>query len=365
MSELNFHEEHAKKKYYFLKVFFDHKFIYFISLNSSKNRLFIFLLGIFIILLASVPLVILLTGKYSTNNERNFQEEAENCAASHEQYRLTEQSKLGVYSQAAIAVDSPVCASLGKRILELNGSVVDASITTGLCDGLFNAHSLGVGGGHFMLIYLKNQKKVIAIDSRETAPGLANETMFINRTLDSYQSGLASGIPGEIAGYWLAHQKAGRLPWKSLIEPVIDLALNGINVSKPLAAALLRTENAILNDPILKSIYVNPSTNRIVQENDTIKYIKLANTLNIIADKGADAFYRGELSQLIVTENNLNGGIFTLNDLNSFYAKEREPIRVQLSNEFTAYTLPPPAGGLLVTFIMQLMNSILKNCHII
>jgi gamma-glutamyltranspeptidase / glutathione hydrolase / leukotriene-C4 hydrolase len=298
-------------------------------------------------------------GKYPSKEQIDLRQVAENCVASHEQYKLTEQSKLGVYSQAAIAVDSPKCASLGKNILELNGSVVDAAITTALCNGLFNAHSLGLGGGHFMLIYLKNKRKVIAIDSRETAPGLANETMFINRTFASYQGGLASGIPGEIAGYWLAHQKAGRLPWKTLIQPVIDLALNGINVSRPLATALLRTETAIFNDQVLKSIYVNSDTNKIVQENDTIKYTKLANTLRIIADKGADAFYQGELSQFIIQENNLNGGIFTLDDLKNFHAKERDAIKIQLSDNYTAYTLPPPAGGLLVTFIMQLMNSML------
>jgi gamma-glutamyltranspeptidase / glutathione hydrolase / leukotriene-C4 hydrolase len=181
--------------------------------------------------------------------------------------------------------------------------------------------------------------------------------MFVDRPSLSLKGGLASGVPGEIAGYWLASQKYGNLPWKKLIEPIIDLCEKGVKVSKTLSNALKQYEKTIEKDEGLAQIFINSNTGKIYKENETIRYLKLANTLKIISENGSKAFYDGQLSSIIVNENNLNDGIMSLDDLKSYRPIEREPIKIKLNSNYTIYTMPPPSSGVLVTFILGLMQS--------
>ena len=115
-----------------------------------------------------------------------------------------------------------------------------------------------------------------------------------------------------MAGYWVAHQAGGRLPWKQLFEPAIKLCTNGIIVTKVLSNAIAENRDDIRNSPELSSIYINPLTNEFYKENDIIKMPSLAKTLKIISEKGSGAFYNGELSKIIVQENNDNGNLIFL-----------------------------------------------------
>ena len=132
--------------------------------------------------------------------------------------------------------------------------------------------------------------------------------MFLNKVPElSHKGGMASAIPGELAGYWLAHKIGGKLSWKKLFEPAINLCTNGVKVTKILSNAIAENEKDIRNSPELSRIYVDPITNRLYHANDVIKMPNLAKTLKIISEKGSDAFYNGELSKVIVQENNQNG----------------------------------------------------------
>lgn len=116
-----------------------------------------------------------------------------------------------------------------------------------------------------------------------------------------------SGIPGEIAGYWEAHKIGGKLKWKDLFEPTIDMCINGFKISKALAGALQLRENFVLNNDQLKEYFVNPKTNKVYKENDTVKMVKLGLTMKFLSEFGPDAFYNGTLTNLIVSEMNENG----------------------------------------------------------
>lgn len=97
------------------------------------------------------------------------------------------------------------------------------------------------------------------------------------------------------------------MPWKDLFSPTIDLCLNGFKISKVLASALKQKENLIIKNDGLKSVFINPNTNKVYKENDTIKMVNLAKTFKIISEEGADAFYNGVLTGFIVSEMNENG----------------------------------------------------------
>ncbi len=191
--------------------------------------------------------------------------------------------------------------------------------------------------------------------------------------------GLSVAIPGELAGYWRAHQLAGRLPWKKLFEPSIRFCKTGVRVSRVTWSSIQYASDNIKTDLGLKKVFFNSSSNKLAEQGDLIRFEDLARTLEIIADKGPAAFYNGELSKVIVEEINmkglprlrvklcnfkykfllllLKGGRLSLNDLRNYRVAERTPMEVRLDDKYRAFVLPPPSSGMLVTFIMNLMKS--------
>ena len=118
----------------------------------------------------------------------------------------------------------------------------------------------------------------------------------------------------------MAHRLAGRLPWKTLFEPVIEMCVNGFEISNTLASAIKNNEKAIKENKGLAKIFINPDTNDTYKLNDRIRRPQLAKTLRIISDQSPNSFYNGSLTKLMVKEINQNGmTLFTMYIVSSFY----------------------------------------------
>lgn len=327
---------------------------------KKSKRLLIY--KIIVILIIVAMLIGLLLGlifgliipySQSTKNQSN-----EVCEFSHESYDHKE-SVLRKYKRFAVAADNSHCSKVGGDILRANGSVVDAAIATGLCNGIAHCQSSGIGGGNFMVIYLKSKNMSYAIDAREEAPENADKYMFLNYS--SLQGGLATGIPGEISGYWEAYKLGGKLPWKTLFQPAINMTRYGFKISNPLAKAIRIREKSIRNNAGLSEIFINAGTNEILKENDTAINIKLADTLEMISENDVDTFYNGTLTKFIVNEINENGGNVTAKDFNDYKAIVKVPIKVEINDDFKLLTQPPPSSGILVSFIIRVMDKFNLN----
>ena len=246
--------------------------------------------------------------------------------------------------QSAVAMPDTFSAHAAKAVLEQGGNAVDAAIAAQFVLAVTLPEAGNIGGGGFMLIH--KDGKGDFIDYRETAPSAAHRDMYLDEQGQVIENksiyGIhASGVPGSVAGMWLAHKKHGTLPWKALVQPAVTLAEQGFVVPEKLAQ-LIEDYIAHLNN---KNIKVNfASYFATATAGALFKQPELAATLKRIRDDGQDGFYQGETAAIIAKFMHQHGGIINQDDLKRYRAKSRTPIKANW-NGYQVLTSPPPSSG--------------------
>ena len=252
-----------------------------------------------------------------------------------------------VRAPSGMVVSSNARASqVGRAILRAGGNAVDAAIATGFALAVVHPSGGNIGGGGFMVIRFPDGNAT-AIDFREKAPLAAHARMFLaadgeySRELHR-DSHVAVGVPGTVAGFVKAHELYGKLVWKGLVEPAVDLAADGFVLTRALANA---------NAGIVERYQQYPSTVEALSK-DGVPYEAgevwrqpdLARTLTRIIQHGRDGFYRGETARLLAAEMQRGGGMITEEDLARYEAHERTPIRGTYRG-YDVISMPPPSSG--------------------
>lgn len=273
------------------------------------------------------------------------------------------------FKTAAVAADYKNCSERGAEILrDHHGNAVDAAIATALCVGVVNAHSAGIGGGGFMIIHDKKRAKTTAINFREVVSHHENaETMkdFLNlkkkwkereRKKNIAGEGEFIGVPGELRGFEMAWKKYGRLPWRKLFQPAIEIATNGFPANHALVNAVRINWLNVTHDFGLRELF--RKNGQKIKEGDVIKRTKYGKTLRKIADSGADLFYTGKMAKKIVKDVRSIGSCISLTDLKDYRATEVKPLEVSLPGVkgYKLLTVPPPAGGAALINILNILK---------
>ncbi|XP_036434065.1 glutathione hydrolase 5 proenzyme-like [Colossoma macropomum] len=250
--------------------------------------------------------------------------------------------------KAVVAADSKICSEVGRDILKEGGSAADAAIAALLCTSVVNPLSMGIGGGSIFTIMSKNGSVKI-INSRETVPKAVKEDLLSDCPCSETGGIVWMGVPGEIRGYERVHRLYGRLPWSRLFQPTIRLAREGVKMSKTVARYL-----HVIRNRGARQLFEDEK-GRMLKEGDTMKFEELADTLEEIAENGADEFYTGETAEKLLCDMQRAGGSITLEDLRSVAVSELEPWKVSLG-DYTMYFPPPPSGASVVSFILNVME---------
>lgn len=264
------------------------------------------------------------------------------------------------YGQKGMVVSSNVIASeIGIEILKKGGNAVDASIATAFALQVTHPTAGNIGGGGF-LVFMNAVGMVTTIDFREKAPLTASPNMFLDNKgqlihESNHESMLAVGVPGTVAGLYLAHQKYGTLAWKELVQPAVNLAQKGFIMPWGLYLDALELIASEPSNDYMKN-YFNNAHGKMTRPGETWKQPALAKTLALIRDKGQDGFYKGYVAEEIEQFMKKNGGIITKRDLEKYTAIERPPIKGSFKN-YEVYSMgPPSSGGVALIEMLNLME---------
>lgn len=262
-------------------------------------------------------------------------------------------------SSQEVIVDSAmvVCAraeasKIGIHVLKEGGNAFDAMIATSFALSVSYPFAGNIAGGGFM-VYRTHDGKTGSLDFREKAPLAASRNMYLDAhgnviKGESTLGGLSVGVPGTVAGIFQVYKKFGTLPFDSLIQPSIDLAKKGVVVTRKQAKRLNHYRKYFARE--------NGMTIPIDKEwkaGDTIKYPKLAFTLERIRDNGRSEFYEGKTADLLVTYLQKHGGIITKKDMAQYEAKWRKAIVFNYKDTKIISMPPPSSGGICIAEILN------------
>lgn len=291
--------------------------------------------------------------------------------------------KRAVTTRSYMAVTAnPLASRAACETLRDGGTAVDAAVAAQMVLGLVEPQSSGLGGGAFLIHYRADTGVVQTYDGRETAPAAATENYLrhISATdlsnplpnlgssfASTRASGRAIGVPGTVRMLEIAHQDYGFKPWDSLFQPGIRLATDGFAISGRMAAAIAGARNDLLRDPEATAYFLNPDfTPRAL--GSTIRNPAYADTLQRIAQGGANAFYTGPIAQSIVDKVKVTSGgatatvaitpgLMELSDLSNYRAVRRTPVCSTYRSTWVCGMGPPSSGGIAVAQTLGILEN--------
>ena len=272
-----------------------------------------------------------------------------------------------VSNKGMVVTQNNLSSDVGIEILNKGGNAIDAAVAVGFSLAVTLPRAGNLGGGGFMLVYLKEKDEIFYIDYRSKSPLNASiDNIFdlngknispIDFSDDMYDKTRygykAPAIPGTVAGLLEAHEKFGSLPLEEVLAPAIRQANEGILVSYDLEKAIDDTHQLKKDPESLRIYFKNGSA---IKENSIFKRPDLEKTFKLIASNGKDGFYKGDIAKAIVKAMNLNNGLFSLKDFESYSAEISEPIVGSYRGNLVFTAGPPSGGGITLLTALNILS---------
>lgn len=259
-----------------------------------------------------------------------------------------------------VAAANPLAAEAGRDVIAKGGNAIDAMVAVQTVLGLVEPQSSGLGGGAFLVYYDAKSGKLTTFDGRETAPMEATPKLFLDESgqplkfMAAVVGGRSVGTPGTVRLLEEVHKRYGRADWAGLLEPAKTLAANGFQVS-PRLASLVASEGDRLKIYKDTTAYFFDKSGAALKAGTQLKNPGYAETLALLADGGADAFYKGKIAEAIVKtvrEAAGNPGVLSLADLSNYRIIERQPVCFTYRALDVCGMGPPSSGAIAVSQIL-------------
>lgn len=264
---------------------------------------------------------------------------------------------------AGIATAHPLATAAAKEILDKGGNAFDAAIAAASALAVVEPYGSGLGGGGFWLLHRGDDGFETMLDGRETAPSAATRDMYLDAKGEplpdaSLEGPLAAGIPGVPATLDYLASHYGKLPLKDSLAPAIKLAREGFPVDKAMHRYLQFREELLGKFSETSRILLPDG--KLPEIGQIIRQPELAQTLELLAEKGRTGFYAGKLAEQMVDSVREAGGIWSLADLKNYQVKERKPIRGEYHGIKVTAAAPPSSGGIV---LLEMLN-VLAACDL-
>jgi gamma-glutamyltranspeptidase/glutathione hydrolase len=251
--------------------------------------------------------------------------------------------------------------------LEAGGNALDAAVGAALVSWVAESPLTGPGAGGFMLVHRARDKSTRVFDFFTAIPGLGYhrelavmdhvDVDFSGGSIQRFHIGAAScAIPGAPLGLETAHKMFGRLPWRDLFAPAIELARGGVVLNDGQGYLHRILDLVLRHTPESRAVYERNGGGLTV--GDTLVQEDLAGTLEVLADKGAQELYTGELGKAIVEHVHAGGGCFTERDLAEYRVIRRRPVRASFCGEEFLSNPPPSRGGVLIAYGLPMLEDL-------
>jgi gamma-glutamyltranspeptidase/glutathione hydrolase len=262
-----------------------------------------------------------------------------------------------VVSRYGIVATSYVQASqAGAEILRKGGSAVDAAIAANAVLGVEEPMMNGIGGDLFAIYWDAKTGKLYGLNSRGWAPqtltlehlkakGIAKIPL---RSIDSVT------VPGAVAGWNALHERFGKVPWKEILQPAIYYAEQGFPAGELDSEYFSEAVEVFANDPEGQKTYL--PNGKPPGLGEVFRNPNLARALSLIANNGADAYYKGAIAQAILATSREHGGTMSAADLADFKPEWVEPISTTY-RDWTVYELPPNGQGMAALEMLNIMET--------
>ena len=261
--------------------------------------------------------------------------------------------------QAAIASAYPLASEAGFEVLAQGGNAFDAAVAVSAALMVVEPRGSGLGGGGFYLLHRASDGKQVFVDAREVAPAAATRDMFLGPDGQpvpgrSTESALAAGIPGEPAAFAHLAKNYGRLPLEKSLQPAIRLARQGFPVYPRLVDDITRKKKAFERSADARRIFL--INGEVPREGHILRQRDLARSLELLAKKGPDEYYKGDLGRRVVAGVRQFGGIWSTEDLANYQLIEREPLVGTYRGTRVVTAPPPSSGGIALLNVLNILG---------
>jgi len=272
--------------------------------------------------------------------------------------------------RGAIAAGHPLTAEAGARILAEGGNAVDACVAASLASWVAESPLNGPGAGGFMLVHRARDRTERLFDFFVAAPGLGSarrpggemhaiDIDFDRESTQVFRIGAVScAVPGSVAGLEAAHRSYGSVPWPRLFEPALELARNGVELTRAQAYLHAILDSILRHTDEGRRLYGRRS--RLVA-GDRLVLDDLGTTMEELAARGADAIYAGSLGRQIVRYIRAEGGAITRADLAAYRVVRRRPVRARFRGHDFVSNPPPSSGGVLIGYGLLVLDRLGPN----
>ena len=255
-----------------------------------------------------------------------------------------------------VATSHPLATQIGIDVLKKGGTAIDAAIAANIALGLMEPTGSGIGGDLFAIVWDAKEQKLFGLNASGPAPQSISLDYFKQQKLAKIPpfGSLPVTVPGAVDGWVKLHEKFGNQSFASLFEPTIGYAKKGHPVTETIAYYLDRSKEIFKQYPNFSDVWMKDG--ETTGKGDIFKNPQLANTLEIIAEKGRAGFYEGEVAKTIADFIQAQGGFLTYEDLANFNSEWVEPVSTNYRG-YDVWELPPNGQGMVALQILNILEN--------